>query len=330
MWRRPEPLGPDQLQRLLTRWFGQARVQACLGAWENFVYRVGGDHDRAWVLRVTEGSRRRVDEIGAELAWLGAIAQRDHPDVAVPSVRPSRSGALVETVDTPAGPHHAVVFEHLEGTAVSREQCRTAPAERWRAWGRAVAVTHQAAPAERGGVARARRRWDEDPWLGSAETGAGSEPGLRHHVETLRAAVARAISPGDVGLVHGDVHARNVLLQPSGRLALLDFDDACSHWRAYDLAVALNDSFDDLQAPAARVARRHLVAGYRSVRPLDDRSVDHLDLLARWRQTLDLLHYRHAVSTLSGPDRREAQARVEQLRARLASTAGAGADPAER
>ena len=40
----------------------------------------------------------------------------------------------------------------------------------------------------------------------------------------------------DLGLCHGDFHLHNVMLQPDGELAILDFDWCGYSWRVYDLA----------------------------------------------------------------------------------------------
>jgi amicoumacin kinase len=331
VWRRPEPLGPTQLHDVLARWFDDGRVLSCLGAWENFVYLVEGD-GRRWVLRIVEGSRRSLPELCAELDWLAAIDRHAGEDVAVATVRRSGRGRRVEPVAGPDGdsrggaPAYAVVFGYLPGRPLTREDLRDDGGELWEACGRAVAAIHEAgrrvaAPATSSG----RRSWDQDRWVDRGL--GGDDPWIAARLARLRGAVAALDgADSDQGLVHGDVHARNMVVGPGGRLAVFDFDDACHHWLAYDLAVALHDTFADLTTAPARRARDRLLAGYRAVRPLDRAWDGRLGLLARWRQALDYVHYRHALAQLSGDDRAEAEQRLACWRADADDEPGGPAD----
>jgi hypothetical protein len=67
--------------------------------------------------------------------------------------------------------------------------------------------------------------------------------------ETLRrafGAIVREIEAMPYGFVHRDYQSRNLMVQPSGALALLDFQDALIGPRAYDLAALLCDSYVSL------------------------------------------------------------------------------------
>lgn len=67
--------------------------------------------------------------------------------------------------------------------------------------------------------------------------------------ETLRGAFAvmvREIEAMPYGFVHRDYQSRNLMVQPSGELTLIDFQDALIGPRAYDLAALLCDSYVSL------------------------------------------------------------------------------------
>jgi Ser/Thr protein kinase RdoA (MazF antagonist) len=77
-------------------------------------------------------------------------------------------------------------------------------------------------------------------------------------------------SPPDFGLIHGDLHFANFLIQPGGRMAIIDFDDCVYGWFAMDIAMALFDVLVLYNASSEegsqQFARRFLssyLAGYR-------------------------------------------------------------------
>jgi Ser/Thr protein kinase RdoA (MazF antagonist) len=70
------------------------------------------------------------------------------------------------------------------------------------------------------------------------------------------------------GIIHGDLHFDNLIVDPAGRGATFcDFDDCCRGWRAMDLAMLAFDLgviLDCRDRPAAVAHRRDvIVAGYR-------------------------------------------------------------------
>ena len=88
--------------------------------------------------------------------------------------------------------------------------------------------------------------------------------------ERLHAALARLERQPDVySMIHADMHPGNVLVDGDG-LTIIDFDDAAWGWHAYDIAVALVHQ----HGPALEAFQRAYVAGYRSVRPISDRTSD--------------------------------------------------------
>lgn len=83
---------------------------------------------------------------------------------------------------------------------------------------------------------------------------------------------ALATDRSSFGLIHADLHSRNVMVD-GDRLVIIDFDDSGFGWYVHELAVALHPSWHE---PWFIDARDALVAGYRTVHPLTD---DELSLL---------------------------------------------------
>ncbi|MGW6282594.1 phosphotransferase [Kribbella sp. NPDC055071] len=98
-------------------------------------------------------------------------------------------------------------------------------------------------------------------------------PGLEQFiagVANVATEVASALRPGiPVGLVHGDISERNVLVDADGHLlALLDFDDCVESYRLYDLCSLLTSwgLDEDRRLDVERAAA--LVTAYTTARPI--------------------------------------------------------------
>lgn len=85
--------------------------------------------------------------------------------------------------------------------------------------------------------------------------------------------------PQTYSLIHGDLHAGNILKTRNG-LHVIDFDDSGFGWHQYELAVAI---FAYQSKPHFETIRDALVAGYRSQRPLSDEALELLPIFLLMR-----------------------------------------------
>lgn len=159
-------------------------------------------------------------------------------------------------------------------------------AEAYRAWeraGRAVAVLHAADPelvedrhgddAELAGA---------DRWLGPAIAHGRLDPGTVARARG-RLVTALAALPGEpaLGVLHRDLHDRQVLLRPDGRIGLIDVDTLAVGERAVDLAnvfvhLQLRAAQGLLTTDTARAAWRGLRTGL-----VDGADAGHQEVTAR-------------------------------------------------
>ncbi len=129
-----------------------------------------------------------------------------------------------------------------------------------------------------------RRRWDADALMGpdplwgrfwEAEPLTEQQRELfaegRVHLHRVLAAVP--VDAGHFGLIHSDLHLGNVMAD-GPELTVIDFDDCGHGWFVHELAVALHPVLGE---PVEADARASLVAGYRTVHPLSDAEVAHID-----------------------------------------------------
>lgn len=186
--------------------------------------------------------------------------------VPTPMPEAGRDGRRTRTV---AG-KPAAVFPWLEGSMICTKGVTAGHAE---AIGAALARIHLAGPPP--GRALGGGRFGPNEIMARCdrvatsrdETARALASDLRERVRTV-ATRRRDLSASGRGLVHGDLFRDNVLWDHDRILALLDFESAHEGPFVFDLAVTiLSWSFrDDFELPVARA----IVAGYRSVRALDE------------------------------------------------------------
>ena len=92
------------------------------------------------------------------------------------------------------------------------------------------------------------RQWLLEDWKGAALS-----PPERAEVDRHFAGIARALDAEPKGFTHRDYQSRNLMVLPTGELAVIDFQDALLGPRQYDLVALLRDSYVEL--PAALVER---------------------------------------------------------------------------
>lgn len=248
-----------------------------LGHAENTTFRVAHAGE-TFMLRVHRLKYHDAPEIQSELAWLDALAQ--DTDLSVPRPVPAPDGERLVEVAAPGldRPRHCVLLRWVDGRFRRRD-----PSPAWMAQvGELTAILHQHSETWHRPPGFVRPHWDArglvgpGSFWGSATDLVGLTPRQRSQIEALGERVrarldAYGTAPDRFGLIHGDLHAHNVLAH-RGRAHPIDFDDCGFGWHIYDMAVTLAgarwlDGFDALRAAWLR--------GYRRVRPLED---EHLAL----------------------------------------------------
>jgi Ser/Thr protein kinase RdoA (MazF antagonist) len=219
------------------------------------------------VLRLVDPAHRSREQTESELAFMRHLAAAGDPVVEPVAARDGSWTALVDGFV-------ASVVTWARGDDVAEG----GPAFD-RAWGRALATLHEAALDYAG---PARWEWHEEPWLAEADRLLPADDATsRAEWVRLRAALERLPrTPQGYGTIHGDHGPQNFRYdRATGRIITFDFGNACRHWFAMDVTVALSTLRRD---PARDRRRADLLAGYRSVRPLEAAS------WAAWRELLQL------------------------------------------
>ncbi|NJO36750.1 MAG: phosphotransferase, partial [Rhizobiales bacterium] len=107
-------------------------------------------------------------------------------------------------------------------------------------------------------------------------------PGLAAELEDELETLERAW-PADLpgGVIHADLFPDNVFFQRETLSGLIDFYFACNDLFCYDIAICLNAWCFEVDGAFNITKARHLLASYKSVRPLSAGELEALPLLAR-------------------------------------------------
>lgn len=247
------------------------------------------DLDGKRYLRFVPDTYRGAGPVAAVSALMGHLVAGG---AAVVLPVPAQAGTLTVTVPTALGPMHSMVVEAAPGDELDVDDLTE---DRARAWGRSLASIHDVAagidtslPAAFAELAEIPARFSDDPLLVKAAA----------RLSDRLAALPR--DPTRFGVVHGDFELDN-LAWDAGRATAFDFDEAALSWYAADVAYALRDLVGPDGEPEAahRGLVQAFVAGYRSVRPLDDGD---LRLFAGAHAACSLTRITRALDTPGGDD----------------------------
>jgi Ser/Thr protein kinase RdoA (MazF antagonist) len=228
----PEPLAPSDAARRLAPRFGfdPDRLEP-LGAFESEVLAVDGATGPA-ILKVMDPSHRTPAEAQAEVDWLLALHEAD---VRVARPLAARDGAWLALDGDP--PTVAVAYARAPGRHLAPDAWTPAL---FRAHGELVGRLQAHA---RGWTPTGPRRagWRDHHALERAPEALPNDAAFLEAVAEVAARVDAHVPQGreDVGLVHADLHAWNVLVDDDGALTAIDFDDAVVGPYLYDLVIPL-------------------------------------------------------------------------------------------
>ncbi len=275
---------------------------------ENAVFRVDLGGVRTAV-RVHRYDYHSDAALTSELQWMAAL---DAAGICVPTVVPTREGALFAVVDVPGmpGPMQVDRFAWIDGEQLgSVEDGVTDPAaaaDTYRTIGQLAARVHNQASGWTLPAGFVRHTWDADGLAGpnplwgrfweleaASETQRALMRRCRDHIH--RELSSRGRHQGQYSMIHADFVPENLMVTGSG-VRLIDFDDAGFGWHLFELATALYF----IQAePYFDTARAALIAGYREHRPLSEQMLADLPLhlLARAFTYIGWVHTRPGTET---------------------------------
>ena len=220
-----------------------------------------------FVMQAWRSDIYRPEEVLYELEYMRHLGGNG---IHVASPQPAKDGALSFSLEAADGLRPVAVFAFAAGAPLS-----VSPApERAADLGAHVARLHAASadfkpttPRLRNDAARLRDRLPAQLRMVSARP--GEDEFYRRAVDTVAGAMDALASEGlPYGPTHGDIQIENILVDDSGGMTVIDFDDCGEDHLMNDLACFLWRNEYQGVDPAIGEA---FVRGYERVRPLTDR-----------------------------------------------------------
>ena len=287
---------------VLAQWDVDVAAVERVSVSENIAFRVEDRAHRPYVLRLHRPGYHTLPELVSEQTWTKALVASG---INAPVPVATRSGGGFSFVEV-AGERRAagllewvpgeMLHAAIDGEREAAAQTGIAKAEDcFAALGAAMAAIHNHAAAWPIPERFHRHALDADglmgeqPFWGRFWESPHLTPAQRRRLDALRRRLHDALRTygkdrGTYSLIHADLHPGNVVVNGQ-RLHIIDFDDAGFGWHQYDIAVALYHYRDHPQFPRWRDA---LVAGYRSLRPIDDTALQLLTLFLLARSLVSI------------------------------------------
>ncbi|MDG1366669.1 MAG: phosphotransferase [Acidimicrobiales bacterium] len=236
--------------------------------------------DSAYVLRLHRPGYHSLEELDSERVWLAALADTG---ISVPEPVSAPDGRFfISVAVAPGDDRLAGLTRWREGDVVADLQHSTdvhaSMTVPFAQLGALMAQMHSQAVAWDPPAGFIRQRLDADGLVGEApfwgrfwEADELTPTQATALDEARLVALDRLRQWGEpvnrFSVIHADLHLGNLLVDPTGALSVIDFDDAGYGWHQYDMAVALLHMQD---APDASEARAAFFEAYRATRPITD------------------------------------------------------------
>jgi Ser/Thr protein kinase RdoA (MazF antagonist) len=286
-------LTPQVMQRAFELWSIPAASLSLIRDYENFVYNVVIDR-RPAILRVTYAGHRDLDALVAEIDFIHALGRNR-----IPICQPIASvqGAWVERLSEH---FNACCFVFASGRKVSWKDPLVWHERTFVAWGRMLGRLHCVSERSPQSSGPRRHRWDQDD-INTGHYLPASDSDIAQRQSTLIEKLRRKpTDPHHFGLIHADLHQGNFFSSEQGELAIFDFDDSCYHWFNFDLSIVFYHlpagEAESPPLPSRPQIIKHVLDGYREIRPLPDGFLDdiHSFLLLRDMQMYQMLFKKNA------------------------------------
>lgn len=211
---------------------------------ENTTFKIITKDAKKYLLRIHRNNNHSKLSILEELEWLSEISKTSQLQVPIPVLTKQKS--MLVTISTPevASERHCCLFQWIEARFI-RKSMHT---NHLYQLGQQMAQLHL---STRGKKVVHRNYWTADGMIGknakfgSIENLIGVSPGKQKIITEAKNNILLKIKrfekkyPERLGLIHADLHFKNILLGSNNSLVTIDFDDCGTGFFLYDIAIPL-------------------------------------------------------------------------------------------
>ncbi|TCS93311.1 phosphotransferase enzyme family protein [Hazenella coriacea] len=268
---------------------GMTRSLKFIGGFHQNIYEFERDGE-VCVLQLTPLAKKDREVVDAELKWVSFLRSAG---ISIPKQVLSTRGQSVENIIKLPIPCCVISFQKANGKPISPQDPGIWNGNLFRRWGQLMGKMHA--------LSRSYQHHEQLPPYEEWDEGeifhrdlSFFEPKIYekfiYYLDQIRRLPQTERS---YGLIHNDLRYRNMMLQSSGELTLLNFNHVKYHWYTYDIAIALFDALETVTDEHKNEFKErfltHFMDGYQTEYSLE----------ADWREQVELfLKYRLVFSYL--------------------------------
>lgn len=205
-----------------------------IGGFQNFVYSYNRDEVK-YILRFTPSTLRSVEGLAAEIEWILYLSGNG---LSVSEPVTSISGKSFEFIQGGAIDFYVTSFKHATGRKIGYPEC-LGNSMLYEQCGRLTGRLHEL--SKHYSPKAKRHTWESNHYLVRAKEYIPSEfQPILDVLEELKEQLANLPVHADhFGLIHGDIHVGNFMVDGAGKITLFDFDECQYSWYVEDIAIQL-------------------------------------------------------------------------------------------
>lgn len=227
-----------------------------LGDFENYAFEVY-QNGEAKILRVTHSSHRSQKELESELDWIQYL---HGCGISIPAVFLSPNGKTVEAFEAEDSVFYASLFEKAPGNPVKVDDFNE---KLFRIWGKVTGKMHRVTKNYQPGEnIQPRSHWNGNDLL-QLEYYYPKEDkeALAAALKVIEEVEKLPRTIDSYGLLHTDIHSGNFFYDGE-TIHIFDFDDACYHYFASDIAIPLYYSTNSKHFYGTKEERNEFARGF--------------------------------------------------------------------
>ena len=300
----------DLARNVLNEWGVDGCEPRLIKYRENAVFEVTGPDGQRAALRVHRQGYHSHETLTLQLKWMSMLAENG---LVVPTPIPANSGAITvdATGDGVPGTWKVDMLSWLDGRELGAVgeplelDGRDVPAL-FHEIGKTMGTLHNLSTAWPERNTMVRHAWDKDGFVGDQPLWGefwkveSLTPAQREFFLRVKDALAEDLeaygqTSDNYGLIHADLVPENVMLS-GDEVQVIDFDDAGFGWHMFEIVTA---AFWLAEEPEFDSIQTALLDGYQSVRPLQQRDLDAMELFyaARSLTYMGWMHTRRNTET---------------------------------
>ncbi len=204
-----------------------------IGGFENIIYEVSSD-SKKYILRITHSSHRNREQLKGEIEWMNYLLDKDNSII---KPIPFRNNNFIESISYKSSTFFITKFSKAPGLAPNQKNWNNILIE---SFGNEIGKLHSDSREYIPNDLQCKRPdWDDNIFIDDEEETSDNLQNIHIKYKDLLNKIDKLPKNKDsFGLIHGDIHFGNVMLDIN-EITILDFDDCAYDWYLNDIAVFL-------------------------------------------------------------------------------------------